>query len=66
MRTFETLEVPTYLRCIIPTNDNDMVFPGFFLDSEPKCILFDIDSLSLHCNNSIGIPMPSSGGHYYI
>lgn len=65
VRTFETLEVPTYLRCIIPTNDNDMVFPGFFLDSEPKCILFDIDSLSLHCNNSIGIPMPSSGGHYY-
>ena len=64
IQTFEKLEDPTYLRCIIPTNDKAMIFPGYFLNSEPKCILFDIDSLSLHSDGIIGLPMPSTKGYY--
>lgn len=64
IQTFEKLEDSTFLRCIIPTNDKDMIFPGYFLNCEPKCILFDIDSLSLHSDSVIGIPMPSTKGHY--
>ncbi|MFR3216444.1 MAG: hypothetical protein ACLTWE_07950 [Dysgonomonas mossii] len=64
IQTFEKLENPTFLRCIIPTNDKDMIFPGYFLNCKPKCILFDIDSLSLHSDGVIGLYMPSTKGHY--
>lgn len=65
IRTFEKLEHLTYLRCLIPTSDQDMIFPGYFLHSDSKSILFDIESLSLHRNNITGIPMPSIEGHYF-
>lgn len=64
IQTFEKIEAPTYMRCIIPTNNKDMIFPGYFLNCNPKCILFDIDSLSLHRDGIMGTPMPSSQGHY--
>lgn len=64
IQTFEELESSTYLRCIIPTNDKNMIFPGYFLSSEHKCILFDIDSLSLQSDGIMGIPMPTTKGHY--
>lgn len=64
IQTFEKLKAPTYVRCIIPTNDKNMIFPGYFLNCVPKCILFDIDSLSLHSDSIIGIPMPSTKGYY--
>lgn len=41
-----------------------MIFPGYFLSCENKCILFDIDSLSLQSDGIIGMPMPTTKGHY--
>lgn len=64
IQTFEKLEDSAFMRCLIPTNDKDMIFPGYFLDCVPNCILFDIDSLSLHIDDIMGIPMPSTKGHY--